>query len=122
MAKPTVIEGVRVTRYEVNLLPESYGEAYHWAISVEYRGKGTWAVLHFGYCLGSDGEWDYEPSPSNREDDWLETHRFDVETALTLAREHAPKVTVNGLTPADIFKRHPELAEVPGQMPLPGVT
>ena len=102
--------GVRVTRYEVNALPESYGEAYHWAISVEYRGKDLWAVLHFGYCLGWDGDWDYEPSPSNREDDWLAAHRFDQETALALACEHALKVTVNGLTPADILARHPELA------------
>lgn len=102
---------VRVTCYEVSLLPESYGEAYHWAVSVEYRGKDQWAVLHFGFCLGDDGEWDYEPSPSNRDDNWLATHRFDMETALALACKHAPEVSVNGLTPADIFVRHPEFAE-----------
>jgi hypothetical protein len=102
---------VRVTQYTVSLLPESYGEYYHWIVTVEYRGKGKWAVLHFSFCLGSDGGWDYEPSPSNREDDWLATHRFDEETALALAREHAPKVSVNGLTPAGILARHPELLE-----------
>ena len=102
---------VRVTCYGVNVLPESYGEAYHWAIEVEYRGKGKWAVCHFGECLGSDGEWDYEPRPSSRTDEWTAAHRFDMETALALAREHAPMVSVNGLKPADIFARHPELAE-----------
>lgn len=107
MAKPEV----RVTCYEVNALPEAYDERYHWAITVEYRGDGKWAVLHFRSCLGADGDWDLEPSPTNREDDWLATHRFDMETAIALASEHAPKVSVNGMTPADILARHPELAE-----------
>jgi hypothetical protein len=101
----------RTTQYEVSLLPESYIDAHCWAVTVEYRGKGKWAILHGRFCLGVDGEWDWEPSPSNREDDWVAAHRFDLQAALDLAREHAPKVTVNGLTPAEVFARHPELTE-----------
>lgn len=37
----------------------------------------TWAVrTPFGLCLALDGEWDDEPSPSNRTDEWLTQHRF----------------------------------------------
>jgi hypothetical protein len=81
------------TRYVVSCLPEDHAERYHFEITVEWRGKGKWAVKDGSYVLGSDGEWDYEPLPSSREDDWLATHRFDLETALKLAAEQAPKMT-----------------------------
>lgn len=45
--------------------------------------------------------WDYEMRPSEREDEWLATHRFDEAIALRLAKEAAPHVTVNGRTVAD---------------------
>lgn len=89
---------VEVTRYTVSVLPEGSVNRGHYDVTVDWRGPGRWAVCWLGYCLGADGEWDYEPSPSNREDDWLEAHRFDVDTALALAREAAPNVTVNGMT------------------------
>ena len=44
------------------------------------------------------------PSPSGREDDWLATHRFDLDTALNLAKEAAPKLTTNGFTVADALR------------------
>lgn len=87
-------DDVRVspTRYEVSTLPEDFPEGYMWTISVEYRGRGLWAVLQGGEALGTDGTWDWEPSSSNRDDEWLETHRFPLEKALELAREAAPKI------------------------------
>jgi hypothetical protein len=42
--------------------------------------------------------------PSEREDDWLDTHRFDLDTALKLAKEQAPLVTVNGYTVTDALR------------------
>lgn len=86
------------TQYTFCSLPESNVNYTAYSVLVEYRGEGLWAVLRSRWCLGVDGEWDYEPGPSSREDDWLETHRFDLETALRLAREAAPEVTVNGYT------------------------
>lgn len=96
---------VRVTRYEVSCLPQDNINAHHFTITVEWRGDDRWAVLHHGFCLGADGEWDDEPRPSSREDDWLETHRFDLDTALILAKREAPKLTINGLTAADVLAR-----------------
>jgi hypothetical protein len=90
-----------ITEHTVCALPEGNVNYWHYAIKVAYRGDGLWAVLNGGFCLGTDGEWDYEPSPSGRDDDWLATHRFDEATALRLAEEAAPTVEVNGITVAE---------------------
>jgi hypothetical protein len=96
---------VRPTRYEVSCLPPDDTNAYHFTLRVEYRGRDLWAVSNGWGCLGKDGEFDYESSPSNREDDWLEAHRFDLDTALKLAKDAAPKLAVNGYTVADALAR-----------------
>lgn len=87
---------VTATRYEVSLLPEGDDARRHFTITVEYRGDGRWAVCRYPECLGADGTWDWEPRPSERDEDWLDTHRFDLDTALRLAKEAAPTVIVNG--------------------------
>jgi len=95
---------VQATRYTVNCLPEDGIDSHVFEIAVEYRGWGLWAVKRHSQCLGADGTWDYEMRPSEREDDWLDAHRFDLGTALRLAKEAASKVTVNGLTVADALR------------------
>ncbi|MFK0140670.1 hypothetical protein [Streptomyces murinus] len=103
---------VQPTRYTVNCLPEDGGLNSHvFEITVEYRGNGRWAVLRHGRCLGSNGEWDYELRPSEREDEWLANHRFDLDTALKLAKQAAPNVTVNGFTVTDALRMATERAE-----------
>lgn len=94
-----------ITEHTICALPESNVNYWHYAIKVAYRGDDLWAVTSGGYCLGADGDWDYEPSPSSREDDWLATHRFDEATALRLAEEQAPLMTVNGFTVAQALER-----------------
>ena len=94
------------TRFTVNLLPETAPDAHLFEITVEYRGHGRWAVLRHSQCLNHDGTWDWEMRPSEREDDWLDTHRFDLDTALRLAKEAAPSVSVNGLTAAAALARY----------------
>lgn len=99
---------VRVTRYEVSCLPEHHPMRRHFIIHVEPREGDTWAVVQPWQpapCLGSDGEWDWEMRPSERTEEWLATHRFDLDTALILAKREAPKLTVNGSTAADVLAR-----------------
>lgn len=93
------------TRFTVNLLPETDINSHVFEITAEYRGHGQWAVLRHGWCLDVNGQWDYELRPSEREDDWIAAHRFDLDTALRLAKEQAPLVTVNGLTAAAALRR-----------------
>ncbi|WP_372412511.1 hypothetical protein [Streptomyces luteireticuli] len=97
---------VRVTQYTVTSLPEDLPEAFAFDITVEYRGCGRWAVKWSGMCLGTDGEWEREPRPSEREEDWLAAHRFDEQTALRLARQAVPHLMVNGCTAADLVRLH----------------
>lgn len=86
--------------YEVSCVPEGINRA-HFTITVEYRGGGKWAVKRLGQCLNANGTWSWESRPSEREDEWLAAHRFDLDTALDLARAAAPLLTVNGHTVTD---------------------
>ncbi|OPC83038.1 hypothetical protein B4N89_20715 [Embleya scabrispora] len=99
---------VRPTRYQVCALPEGDINEPSYTIDVEYRGRDLWAVTRHSRCLGRDGTWDYEMRPSEREDDWLREHRFDLDTALELARAAAPHVTVNGHTVAEALAQAEE--------------
>jgi hypothetical protein len=101
------------TTYDVSVIPAGirddlsfYGEPEHWVIRVEWRGRGTWAVTHGGSCLGADGEWDWEPRPSSREDGWLADHRFSLDGALDAAREHAPGIRVNGISALEVLAKY----------------
>lgn len=87
-----------VTTYEVGLFPLDHEGSSVYNLRVEYRGKDLWGVFRSKWCLGSDGEWDWEPVPSDRDDEWAAAHRFGLDTALKLARQHAPGVTMNGKT------------------------
>jgi hypothetical protein len=78
-----------------------------WDVEVEWTGvPGKWAVRHLGRVYDINGEEVWEPSPSNREDDFLERTRFDLETALKIARRVAPAVVVNGLTAVEAYERY----------------
>jgi hypothetical protein len=119
----------RVTEYKVSVFPDrmanskdrmAASEADTWSLTVAWRGQNRWSVMRFSECLGADGEWDWEAGPSSREDDWLAAHRFDLDTALRLAAEHAPKVTVNGITALEILAKHEARAASRGGPDRPG--
>jgi len=59
-------------------------EAYDpWAISIQrtnspfYEGE-RFAVRRIGDCLSKDGQWEYEPTPSSRDDAFYARCRFDT--------------------------------------------
>lgn len=58
-------------------------------VFVEARGSsgGTmqWVVRHMNYVLNTDGEWEYEPMPSNRGDDFIAGTRFELDDAWARA-------------------------------------
>lgn len=65
------------------------------AITVEWRGGDRWAVMAgAGWSPQRvwsevDGEWEYEPLPSERGDDFLKRTRYDRETALSIGAKLA---------------------------------
>lgn len=96
---------VQITEYTVSALPEDNVNHSLFQITVAYRGRGLWAISRHRMCLGRDGEWDWESMPSERTDEWLADHRFPLHEALYFAAEELPKLTVNGLSAADVLAR-----------------
>lgn len=99
---------VQATEYEVSILPEDDINRSTFAITVQYRGEGRWAVIRHSSCLGADGTWDFGVKEYDRGEAWLNAHRFDLDTAIRLARDAAPHVVCNGHTATDAYHRtHP---------------
>lgn len=91
----------RTTTYTV--YPDDYDEydfsdKSTWTLTVEERGEHSWAVKKMGSVLSKDGEWEYEPSPSNRDDDFIARCRFSEAEALRLAMIAVNDVVWNGNT------------------------
>lgn len=86
----------RVSSYDVTVWPDDIEcrDSWTWKLTVAYQDRGKWAVMQGPYCLGADGHLGYEP------------HRLALRDAMALARELAPKVTVNGMTALEALARH----------------
>lgn len=95
---------VQVMGYQLLWLPEDDPDAFVWSVTVEWRGGATWAVRWGGRCLNNSGAWDLEPVNSERSDEWKRTHRFDHPTAMRLALEAGPKLTIAGLIAKKVGK------------------
>lgn len=92
---------VRPTRYEVTAWPgpEDSINRHNYVLYVEHRGLDRWAVTDGVHCYRKDGHKSYESNPSGRTDRFKNAYRFDLDTALALARKLAPKMTVMGMGP-----------------------
>ncbi|MCP2339195.1 hypothetical protein [Actinomadura rupiterrae] len=115
---------VCAARFTASRLPEGHPDAVAFTISVEYQGGERWSVSHGLLMLGGDGKWSpgyegpfgwYEPeTEADRAayeaafGAWRDAHLFTLADALDLAREHAAKLVVNGLTVADVLARTEE--------------
>jgi len=50
--------------------------------------RESWAVKDGNYCLNKDGEWEYEPMPSSRDEGFLKRCRFEsAEEALSFCEQ-----------------------------------
>jgi hypothetical protein len=108
---------VRPVAYEVTVWPEdAFGDpgqamnASEWCVTVArvpgFKGI-RWAIYRGGYgsgvCLNRAGDWDREPIPSGRSENWLHQHRFaSLEDAIERAKVAAPSVTINGRTALEL--------------------
>jgi len=106
LAEPEPVVDIPVfemlTTYTISVLPEGHIDRPIFEITVEYRDRGKWAVCRMRQCLSVDGQWHFEPNPSGRDDDWLASHRFDLDAALSMAREAAPNVRCNRVTAREV--------------------
>lgn len=92
-----------VTEYTV--YPTGYDtndeEGPIFTVAVTNRGKG-WAVCWMGEVLNDSNQWEYEPQPSSRDDDFYNRCRFTQDDALDRAFAVVDEITVNGWT----YARH----------------
>lgn len=73
--------GVRIESYSI---PDAGFDI----IRTEQRtGPAKWKVFNGGYCLTKVGEWEWEPMPSSRTDEFIERCRFNsAKEAIDAAR------------------------------------
>ncbi len=55
---------------------------------IEERDEDRWAIVNGGCCLNTDGEWEVEPQPSSRTDEFKARTRFPLEEAMRRAADH----------------------------------
>jgi hypothetical protein len=58
-------------------------------ISISWRGEGAWAVCDMGLVLNHDGDWEYEPTPSNRTEEFKARTRYSLDEAFIKAELEA---------------------------------
>ena len=95
---------VSIAAYVVSRIPDDSPDHSVWSVRVEAVGPGRWAVRNMRRCLNKQGEWEYEPQPSSRTEEWLSTVRWDdVDEAIAAAVAAEPYVRWNGLYPEDVL-------------------
>jgi hypothetical protein len=58
-------------------------------LKVERRGEDAWAIIDSNYALNRNGEWEYEPLPSSRDDEFILRTRWpSAREAIIFAQEH----------------------------------
>lgn len=62
----------------------------------QIEGPDKWAIRQGGNCLNKSGEWEWEPMPSGRDDEFLARCRFDtaqeaIDAALRAGEQKEPK-------------------------------
>ena len=79
----------------------TFSDKYTFTLAVEERGEpgeDRWCVKGLFEVLNDAGEWEREPSPSNRDDDFLARCRFTEAEALRLAKVAVNTIVWNGRT------------------------
>jgi len=76
------------SQYEIEPHPPGYNVTF----KLETRGKwsdGTerWVIKDMAEVLNKDGNWEFEPSPSNRSTDFLERTRYTFEEATAMLNQ-----------------------------------
>lgn len=98
-----ITDDVDAEDYDENLLLL----ALDFSLRVTYQGAGKWAVYRNSQqALNAENVFDYEPSPSSRDEEYLQAHRFTRVEALRRAQEVITTMKVAGWTWADALANY----------------
>lgn len=92
--QPEILESVGPVSIERT--GTKYGLGDSWAAD-------AWAIRCMGRCYGRNGEWDFEPQPSSRTDEWLAVYRWTLDEAMEALGiiEEADKLVAAKIAEAD---------------------
>jgi hypothetical protein len=58
-------------------------------VEMRHPNPEAWAIIGDSCCLNRDGEWEYEPAPSSRSEDFFARTRWpNARTAIAAAEQH----------------------------------
>ena len=84
------------TTYTVN--PDAEPHEWITVVLTCFAGQGphkpprdTWAVRKLSYCLNSEDDWEIEPLPSSRDDEFFARTRWTLDGALARAERIAER-------------------------------
>ncbi len=94
---------VQVKEWWVSAGPLDHAEGRRFALIVRWSPAlgGTWMVTDGAEppdYVGADGRWSWQSDVDHDVEGWRDAYRFDLDTALAVARAAAPTVTINGGT------------------------
>lgn len=69
----------------------------HFRVYVKWRSEGKYSVSYFNDVWNGQ-EWEYEPLPSSRDDDFLKRTRFSLDKAVGIASALPDTLVMNGRT------------------------
>ncbi|WP_217925125.1 hypothetical protein [Miltoncostaea oceani] len=56
-------------------------------VTISLRDRDRWAIVRSGgFCMNRSGQWEYEPLPSSRSDDFIARTRFTLTEATEICR------------------------------------
>lgn len=107
-----------VTEYTIDrdemLTIRRSGEGDAWAVRLRssrlHRDALAWRAANPGAPIVAPttcGAWDYEPMPTNRDDEWIASHTFALAEALAVCEAEAGATVAEVL--ADLEREHAEV-------------
>jgi hypothetical protein len=98
---------VKATHYEVTAVPDNEANHRWYIVHVAHHGRGRWIIYREHcevgqtkpelHCLAADGTWFVPEDPS-----WFGAPSYELEEALRLARDVAPRLVVAGQSAAEV--------------------
>ena len=73
---------------QYGIVPCAYRVPVEKYVRIVERDENQWAIEDVGCVLNADGDWEVEPSPSNRTDAFKMRTRWTLSQAMQIAVDH----------------------------------
>lgn len=71
------------TFHQYGIVPCAYAvPTEEMRVEIAWRGPDQWVIAGAGCCLNTDDQWEVEPQPSNRTDEFKARTRYSLQEAM----------------------------------------